>query len=80
MQKSIVLFKFLFFWFILEPDCEEEELCRAWAKPFAAEGGPPPGEEAAAVTALLSPAVRAFQKVSNLDQQKTQTPMPENKI
>lgn len=77
MQKSIVLFKFLFFWFIVEPDGEEEELCRAWAKPFAAEGGPPPGGEAAA---LLSPAVRAFQKLLNLDQQKIQTPMPENKI
>lgn len=80
MQKSIVLLKFLFLWFVLEPDCYEEELCRAWAKPFAAEGGPPPGEEAAAVTALVSPHVGAFQKVLNLDQQKIQTPMPENKI
>lgn len=79
MQKSIVLFKFLFLVYS-STRLLRGRVCRAWAKPFAAEGGPPLGGEAAALAILLSPTLCIFQKVFNLDQQKFQTPMPENKI
>lgn len=43
MQKSLVLFKCLFFSGLFLNQAAEEELCRASARLFAAEGGPPPG-------------------------------------
>lgn len=73
MQKSIVLFKFLF-------QIVKRKSLQGLSKAICSWSGPSSGGRGSCLCCLLSPTLSIFQKVLNLDQQKFQTPMPENKI